>query len=261
MISSVRLFAIVATCLGAVSASAQSGITLRKCDEPKTPIGMLPKGYGSIAYQLGKDGKPDTASIAVLKVIGLSAPAFHSVAARELSACRFDVGKPEPGKSVLVVSDVTFSDSAHVEIGTTSATPDSGTPMSLDASPLPKESLPLAVDDRRIEERPRRLSCKAPQGPRMTSVTGRGSSQAAAQADARSQIEQQMDQWNQTHGGVLVAEILVGADGKPGSQVRVISVSNPMAAQNLAEIIGGCRFAPGRVNGVAVPVYMVTRVP
>lgn len=261
MTPSIRLLTVILTSMGALSASSQSGITLRKCDEPKAPIGMLPKGFGSVSYQLGKDGKPDTTSLAVLKVIGLSAPAFRSVAARELSVCRFDMGKPEPSKNVTVVSEVTFSDSMRVEIGTTIPTAESGNPMSLSVSPLPKESLPLAADDRRIEEHPRRLQCKPPPPPRIISVTGRGSSAASAQADAQSQAQQQMQQWAQTHSGVLVAEILVGTDGKPGSQVRVISVSNPMAAENLAELIGGCRFAPGRVNGVAVPAYMVTRVP
>src|ERR1700704_6313162 len=86
-------------CVGGTPASGQTasaggGYAVKKCDDPKVPIGMLSKGLGTIWFRLGKDGKPDTASISVLHVIGLSAVGMRSVAARQLSACRFHMRKP-----------------------------------------------------------------------------------------------------------------------------------------------------------------------
>jgi hypothetical protein len=64
-----------------------------KCGDPKVPIGVVPQGAGTVSCRLGKDGTPDTASIAVHKVLGLSVAGFRSVAVRALSPCRFDVGR------------------------------------------------------------------------------------------------------------------------------------------------------------------------
>ena len=59
----------------------------------------------------------------------------------------------------------------------------------------------------------------------------------------------------------LVARVVIGIDGRPGEQVRVISVTDPAAAQALAQQISGCRFAPGRVRGAIVPAYTDTKIP
>jgi hypothetical protein len=248
-----------------VSADAQSpppaGYPVKKCDEPKAPIGMLPKGFGQISYMVGKDGKPDTASIAVLKVIGLSPAGFKSVAARVLSACRLDMGKPDPSGSVGVMSEVTFSEAMPVQVSTATPLSAPGTALALESIKIPKDSLPLPINDRRIEERPLRLSCAGPRQQAPQRITGRGASAAQAQQDAAEQIKTAQQQQSALNSGTLLAQVLVGIDGKPGSQIRVIEVSNPMATQNLAELIGGCRFAPGRILGVAVPAYIETKVP
>ncbi len=250
---------------GVLPASAQSplaaGYSVKKCDEPKLPIGMLPKGFGEVSYMVGKDGKPDTASIAVLKVIGLSPAGFKSVTARVLSACRLDMGKPDPTASVGVMSEVTFSEATPVQVSTATPLSAPGTALAIDAMKVSKDSLPLPINDRRVEERPLRLSCAGPRQQAPTRITGRGSNPAQAQQDAMDQVRAAQQQQSATNSGTLVAQVVVGIDGKPGSQVRVISVSNPMAQQNLADLIGGCRFAPGRILGVAVPAYIETKVP
>ena len=204
---------------------------------------------------------PDTASIAVLKVVGMSPAGFKSVAARVLSACRLDLGKPDPTAAVGVMSEVTFSEATPVQVGTATPLSAPATALVLEQIKIPKDSLPLPINDRRIEERPLRLSCAGPRQQAPTRITGRGSNPAQAQQDAMDQIRTAQQQQAATNGGTLVAQVVVGIDGKPGSQVRVITVSNPMATQNLAELIGGCRFAPGRILGVAVPAYIETKVP
>ncbi len=68
------------SCLGAGSAFCQTpSYSLRKCDPPKEEIGILPRISGQLFYLIGKDGKPDTASIKILKVSGISAAGFRSV--------------------------------------------------------------------------------------------------------------------------------------------------------------------------------------
>jgi hypothetical protein len=252
--------AVMSAPAGALAAQA-GGYPIKKCDDPKAPIGTLPKGFGQVSYLLGKDGKPDTTSIAVLKVVGLSAAGFKSVAARELSACRLDMGKPEPTATVNVMSEITFGDASPLQVGDATPLSTPGTALAIEPMKMPKDSFPLPINDRRIEEQPRRVSCAGPKAPLPQRITARGATAAQAQQDAMDQIRISQQQQASQYGGTLVAQVLVGIDGKPGSQVRVIEVSNPMATQNLAELIGGCRFAPGRIQGIAVPAYTETKVP
>jgi hypothetical protein len=261
---SLLLAATICLPLASLAGQAQStqiqSFPVKKCDDPKVPIGILPRGIGRVSYLVGKDGKPDTTSIAVLKVIGLSPAAFRSVAARTLSVCHLDVS-PTPGTSLSVTSEITFADSSVVQVGVTPLSSDAATPLAIEAAHIPKDSFPLAIDDRRVEEHPRRLACKGAPPPPPIRVTGRGANVAQAQRDAQDQVRTTVQQYNAAYGGVLVAVVRVDVDGKPGTQVKVISITNPMAAQSLAEQIGGCRFAPGRVAGVIVPAYIQVTVP
>jgi hypothetical protein len=252
---------LVAATLPATAQSTPAGYPIKKCDEPKVPIGLLPKGFGQVSFMVGKDGKPDTASIAVLKVIGLSPAGFRSVAARVLSACHLDMGKPDPSASANVMSEVTFSEATPVQVSTATPLSAPGTALALEPIKIPKDSFPLPLADLRIEERPLRLSCAGPRQQAPQRITARGANAAQAQQDATDQIRVAQQQQAALNSGTLTAQVLVGIDGKPGSQVRVIESSNPMATQNLAELIGGCRFAPGRIHGIAVPAYIETKVP
>lgn len=263
MITHNFLLAGAAICLAFRPVAGQSpsgaGYSVKKCDDPKVPIGVLPKGFGTVSYLLGKDGKPDTASIAVLKVFGLSVAGFHSVASRELNGCRHDMGNVAPNATVSVVQEIRFADSSSIDVGVATASPAPGTPLAVEPLGFPKDSFPMPIDDRRIEERPRRLSCKPPQLPQIR-VSASGTSRADAQAQMQSQVRTAMEQWNDFNAGTLIGQVRVGIDGKPGTQIRVIEVSNPSAAQNLAELIGGCRFVPGRYHGVLVPALVETKI-
>jgi hypothetical protein len=229
------------------------------CDDPKVPIGVLPKGFGTVSYRLAKDGKPDTASIVVLKAFGLSVAGFRSVAVRALSACRFEMGKLELRAPAVVVEEIHFADSTAIDLGLATASPAPGPPLAVETLGLPQDSFPMPIADRRIEERPRRLSCKPPQSLPFR-VSASGTSRADVQTQAQTQLRIAHDQWNQVNAGTLVGQLRVGADGKPGNQVKVIEVSNSVAAQNLAELIGGCRFVPGRYRGILVPAMVETTI-
>jgi hypothetical protein len=64
----------------------------------------------------------------------------------------------------------------------------------------------------------------------------------------------------EVYSGGLVAQVLVGADGKPGTAIRVIDASSPADAQKFAQLIGGCQFVPARYHGVVVPAFTRTTI-
>jgi hypothetical protein len=254
------ILAVATTACAVIPAAGQSAqYAIKKCDELKVPIGALPEGSGTVSYLISKDGRPDTSSIAVLEVSGLSAAAFRSVMARRLAACRFSGGRA--GASSTVVSEIAQLDSMTLQVASTTASSPTSQPLPLETLSIPLDSFPLPLNDRRIEERPLRLSCNAARTPPPIMISGRGATRAQAMQDAQDQMRMAQLQQSTKYGGTLVAEVRVGIDGKPGPQVRVIEATNRMAVQALADIIATCRFAPARIRGVAVPSYLVVRVP
>jgi hypothetical protein len=235
-------------------------IAIKKCDDPKVPIGQLPNAIGTVTFRLAKDGRPDTASLAVVKVLGLSVAGFKSAAARQLSACRLDADKVTLTASSVVSAKVTI-ESTTVSIAAAELTTEPASPLAVEHFDAPHDTMPFDVGDPRVEERPRPLSC-ASQVRAPTVIHATGATPAQAMADAQNQARIANEQYNATNGGVLTAIVRVSADGKPGSQIRVIQLTNPAAGQSLGDRIGSCRYVPGRVLGVAVPaLFQVTMGP
>ena len=242
---------------------------VKRCDQPKSPFGILLRSTGRVAFRLGTDGRPDTASLMVERVLGMSVAAYRSAAARRLSACRFDVDRAALHASVTVV-DQADTDSIGVTIGVAREARDTNAALRPEPLVVPKDSFPLPFGDRRLEERPRQLSCKpfSGQPPPQLPPSARQRAAAAvsdAQRPGTSTAAQsgnlsETQKWNVTYAGTLVAIVRAGVDGKPGSAVRVVSVTNPSAVNRLAELIGGCEFAPGRYRGVAVPSFLLVTV-
>ena len=236
---------------------ASAEFTLKKCDDPKRPFGDMRRTIGDISFSLDKTGKPDTATINVTHALGMSVAGFKSVAARQLVGCRFDVDKAALTTSIVVRSHVTAGDTV-VTIGPAARDATPAPALALERFDIPKDSMPLRWADARIDEQPRQLRCKPPPSPSIR-AQGSGPSRAAAQQAASADAATQYDGWNQTHAGTLFAEILVKADGRPGNQVRVLDVNNPAAATGLAEMLGGCDYAPARYRGVAIAAMLQTR--
>jgi hypothetical protein len=221
-----------------VPASTTPGYRVRKCTVMKVPIGRLPNATGTVSLLLGKNGTPDTSSIAVLQVAGISVNGLRSAAVRRLSACQYDMGKSAPKASVGVVLELATNDTA-IQVGVATPTGTPGPPLAMESAETSFATFPLPLDDSRIEERPRRLHCGDPT-PGMVSM----------------QQMQQMEEWFRTSTGTVVAEVLVAADGKPDHRVKVIRTSNPSATVNLVNWLVGCEFVPGRYRGIAVPAFM-----
>src|SRR5579872_1581973 len=104
----------VALALFAAVPFALRGQTLKKCDEPKVPIGSLHPGTATIWYRIDKNARPDTGSVGVVTTTGISIGGARSIAVRVLNACRFDLPKGAPVAAGLITqvgfdtSGVTF---------------------------------------------------------------------------------------------------------------------------------------------------------
>jgi hypothetical protein len=227
--------------------------TLKKCDDPKVPIGGLPTGNAVIWYRVGRDGKPDTAGMGVVQVLGMSVAGVRSVAVRLLSACRYDV-KKDDSLSAGLLTELRF-DTAHVALGSTNHADSPATLRTPETFSLPRDSV-FPSGDRRVEEKPRPLKCPPAPRPPDFQASGpiRGATQGQAQAAFRADIGPQVDNWNRMNAGQLQAEFVVNPDGKLDGKIQVVQVTNPSATATLSEMINGCTWIPGRALGVAVPM-------
>jgi hypothetical protein len=207
---------------------------LDRCTSP-APVGYL-KAAGVVRYSLGDDGRPDTASVVVVRRAEPSVATLRSAAVRQLSACRMR----RPRTATLVVQEIVF-DSANVRIGP-------AIPIAPDETVLEGRSqvvLPdlVAAGDSTIEERLRWLDCERPPRYRPVSTTGR--SRAADQGAAVSASPESY--------GMVIVRLTVGTDGTvvPGSD-SLTSSTNPASTSNLLRSLRSCRFAPSRIGGGAV---------
>ncbi len=184
-------------------------------------------------------------------------------------ACRFDVEKAGLTAAVGVMSEVS-ADSTAFAVGTANPWITPAAPLVIEPIGLPRDSFPMLASDRRIEERPRQLSCKGQSNVPRTARTvlaerpppGTAAAQmaaATAQAAAAAKRRHRPLEYHE-HAGQLIAEVRVGTDGKPGTQIRVLDVSNPVAATSLANVIGTCEFVPGRYHGVKVPAFGIAKI-
>ena len=244
-----RLLFVAAIIAGTPSIAAAQ--TLKKCDDPKVPIGALPTGNAVIWYRVGHDGKPDTAGMGVVQVLGMSVAGVRSVAVRLLSACRYDVKKGDT-LSAGLLTELRF-DTVHVALGSTNHADGPATLRTLETFDLPRDSV-FAAGDRRIEEKPRGLKCPSPPRPPQfqPSTPIRGATQGQAQAAFRADIGPQVDNWNRMNTGQLLAEVVVNPDGKLDGKLQVVQVSNPSATATLSEMVNGCTWIPARALGVTV---------
>ncbi len=221
-------------------------LTLRRCEAPRQPLGVL-HGQGQVVYELGRDGRPDTASVRVVRSPDLSPPALRSAAVRLLSACRFESGGRASRADVRVLERIVFHDST-AELRSPQPAPDSV------AAPPPDVAAPLALDgpvdenDPRLEERPRQLRCEYSTGPRpSTQETNR----------SRQEAEREIDELARRNTGRVEARAVVGADGRVERRsIVVVNATNPRTTDGLVRDLATCRYAPGRIAGTPVAVTM-----
>lgn len=215
-------------------------VAVRECVAPKVPIGMLSPASGTIQFVLRKDGKPDTTAVEVTNVSGISAAGLRSVAVRTLSGCRFESGEAV-GSGVRRVTATVRLDGMSPVVGAAYLSPSPEAGLAILPLDIPLDSFPLAIDDARLEERPRRLRCADPPLP---------------PGGTRQQLTEQLRAWREVWAGRLAAKATIGVDGRPDRRVMVISTSNPVATQNLVNLLLGCVYVAGRYHGIPVPAFV-----
>jgi len=230
------------------AAAAQATYAVKQCGAPKEPLGVL-HAQGQVAYRLMKDGRPDTGSVKVVSVRDISPGGFRSAAVRELSACRFDRSADTGAEraEVTVVDAVGFDSAIVIVSPATVVAPTIAT------IPLPQRRLflnPVDAIDSTLEERPRRLSCN--QVPELTPPAGGAATRQQAAADRAA--------WRRENSGSMIARVTVTPEGRIRRDgITVESATNPAIVDDLIRVLQSCLYVPGRIDGVPVPVIVVTR--
>lgn len=222
--------------------SAQGSHRVDKCRAVAEPIGLV-TATGHVAFLLGEDGRPDTASIRVTDVETIGPAGYRSVAVRLLSGCRFRREKGAGGGPRPVTLALDFDGRAEKPpeaIAVEQLPEGMPTPPAI----VPTEGLPLSWDDRRLEEYPIAApTCKAvfvgaPPAGLFTSMTN---FQAALNA------------WGRARHARVTVTLEVRRDGSvPLESIQFeqsVNVDNPA---KLATELARCRFIPGRMGGVPI---------
>ena len=198
--------------LGAGAAEAQL-----TCQPAKVPLGLL-HGQATVEYRL-QGSRPDTGSLAVVAVAGLSARGARSALVRQLAACKL---ADRPRELTLARQAFVFA-GADLRFGALEAV-DSASPPILE--PPPDDSARVFTRAE-VEEQPRVLRCRA-----LTAIS-----------------RQPNDL-----GGDVRAEFVVLPDGRVDPATIVVAVGAPPLRNDAARAFARCRYVPGRRYGVAVAV-------
>jgi hypothetical protein len=215
-----------------------------RCESLRIPLGVL-DGGGVVRYRLGKDGRADTTSLEVMSTVQLSASALRSAAARQLAACRFH----RPPTDRLLVDQMVQFTRERVNVGPARVADSAVAAMVVAPAAIPVgpvyDSLPI------LEEHPRAFDCRVP---RMTGMGGpEGTFRSEAEANAA------FDKWAARNSGRVRFRMLIAADGKVvRDSVQIISTENPSVTNDAVASAARCRYAPGRVAGVAVATWYTT---
>lgn len=230
--------------------SDDSVFTLRSC-ESRTPVLGPIRADGLVTIMLQASGALDTASIRVLQVESVSIAAYRSATARLLSTCRYRATGEKSRYPLPVVIAIQFQ-GGPTQVGPAEQVPqlDAG----LEPGPvlLPTQDLPLASEDRRIEE--------SAMPDRRCTVWHDMNFTPRARMTASEYQRDLSVQMAERRGRVRVT-FEVGADGQVAeSSIDVTTLDNAKLAARFVKTIKECRFAPARIGGVPVPVTMTMAV-
>ena len=219
---------------GGTLAAQDQPLGLKKCSDPKVPIGLV-HGSGELRFDISAKGKPDTSTIEVLSVTGISPAGLRSAVGRQLSACEFNtkdahltgVTRVRQGWS-FEGPRTRFGGAIKSDTGTAMAL----TPMTPPADPVPDSSAVL-------EEHPRWLSCRSNAQP--------GTPDAGGSADVSA-------------GTSVWVQFVVDSTGKVvPSTVHAVESNDLVASNTAVQDYTGCRYVPGRIGGAPVQTVMLVR--
>ncbi|HEX6992420.1 MAG TPA: hypothetical protein VF151_11060 [Gemmatimonadales bacterium] len=234
------LLALATAC--ARSATAQV-IKARGCHEPRIAIGVM-EASGTVRFQVTRDGKTASGSVAAVMANGASLAGLQSAAERQLGACRFDTRKIESSFPVTVEVQIKF-DSLQAWFSDPRITLDQRAPEPVAVDSAPGAG-PFPATLYLVDERPREQNCKVAMMPQRF-PTGHSVQDFLQTA--------QLTQGYESGWGVV--RFVVKEDGRADARsIEVLRTSSSHVGEKMAKSIARCRFAPGRVGGV--PVSVVT---
>lgn len=218
---------------------------LRECESRVPVVGPM-RADGIVAALLRADGRIDTSTTRVLQVESVSVAAYRSAAARILSTCRYRVTGAKERFPLPVVIALQFQ-GGPASVASAEQVPQLETGLEPGPVLIPTQDLPLAPEDRRIEESPiPEPGCSVW---RRFGGTRYYRSAAEAMRDINTRMVQQ--------SGNLKVEFEVNREGRvAASSVKLLQSDNAKAAESFVETIQECRYMPARIGGVPVPVRM-----
>lgn len=238
--SSFILLMLGLACISARPAAAQA-IRSRGCHKPKVPIGVL-DASGTVRFQLNRDGKPASGSVAAVSANGASLAGLQSAADRQLSACRFDTRALKRSFPLTVEAKIRF-DTLQAWFSDPVVTLDQRTPepVTIPGSPGPG---PFPATLPAVDERPREQGCQA------AMMSQRFPAGHSIQDFMRTAELTQSYQY-----GAAVARFEVKEDGRVDERsIEVLRATTPLLREKVMKTVAKCRFAPGRIGGVPVRV-------
>ena len=247
-----NLFSLACVLVLSPSLLRGQNLTLDRCDEPREPIGVL-TGEGTVRYYLTENGHPDTASVRVAEVHGVSDGGYRSAVVRELSACRMK-GLHDRHSGLVVRETIAFVGAkARTTIRMAPPVPDTGSEAALLEEPVPGLSAGSMVrDDSTVEEHPRFLSCTG-------NVRPPAAGPPAGRYRSREEADAAFNAWAQQHSGSVRFLAVVGTDGRiPRDMITIEDATNAVTTNDLLNEVADCRYTPGRIGGVPVPTRIRT---
>lgn len=220
---------------------AAQAIRSRGCHEPKIPIGVL-EASGTVRFQVTKDGKTAPGSVAAVMANGASLAGLQSAAERQLSACRFDTRKVSGAFPLTVEVQIRF-DSLQAWFSDPRITLDQRVPepVAVDSSP---GSGPFPATLYLVDERPREQNCQQAM-----------MAQRFPEGHSIQEIVQTVQLTQDRQFGWGVVRFEVGDNGRVDAHtIEVLRAKSTDVREKLMKSIARCRFAPGRIGGVPVPV-------
>lgn len=217
-------------------------VGFKECRAPKVPIGYL-RGSGRLVFGVDAKGRPDTSTVRVVRVIGMSGAALRSAVRRQLSACRFDIHKAGLAGPVELAQSWEF-ESTKVRFGGAEPAGPELPPDSVIAPALP----PVPVPDSAavLEERPRVLDC--PHGYRVES---------AGIPNGEPHPEDESGGPPGENSGSVKIQFEVDTLGRVASgTITPVASTDPTLINDAVRNYAACRYTVGRIGGVPVPVLM-----
>ena len=231
--------------------ATDSTFPMAVCGDPMEPATGRMNIAGVVGYHLAPDGRPDTASVRVLAIEGMSVAGFRSAVSRRLAGCRMTLPYGYQGATIPVRQEVRFIESGFAlePARRQPALPDGLASVPVSGS---NGAEPYPLDDSRVEERPWQLSGCKPQG--VPSPPDR-------RYRTREEAARAYDEWSSRMSGEVILQVTVGADGRvvPGSDSLVLG-DNPLITNALIASIKECRFHPARIGGVPVAAKTLGRM-